>query len=114
MVELIARIENIKRHFHIDIVEQYELSQSISYDVSSHTLTVAKEEHKLSKKEAEILHYFIQHKSEVISQEDLIINLWSYEEAPTSATIRSYIKNLRKLLGSEAIENIRGVGYRFN
>jgi len=114
MLELIARIENIKRHFHIDEKEKYQLTDTITFDVLNHTLMTLNKEYKLSKKEAEILHYFVQHKNKVISHEDLSSNLWSYEESPSSATIRSYIKSLRKFLGKEHIKNIRGVGYRFN
>lgn len=114
MLELIARIENIKRHFHIDEKQKYHLSDTVTFDALNHTLMILEKEHKLSKKEVEILHYFVQHKNNVVSHEDLSTNLWSYEESPSPATIRSYIKSLRKMLGKEYIENIRGVGYRFN
>ncbi|MGJ0377085.1 winged helix-turn-helix domain-containing protein [Aliarcobacter cryaerophilus] len=40
--------------------------------------------------------------------------MWSYEDSVESSTIRTYIKNLRKILGEDKILNIRGVGYRFN
>ena len=114
MLELIARIENIKRHFHIDEKQKYHLSDTVTFDALNHTLMILEKEHKLSKKEVEILHYFVQHKNNVVSHEDLSTNLWSYEESPSPATIRSYIKSLRKILGKEYIENIRGVGYRFS
>lgn len=114
MVELVARIENLKRHFNIDADKCYQITPDIVYDSTTYTLTVGEKEERLSKREAAILLYLIQHRSEVVEQEELSLNLWSYEEQPTPATIRSYIKNLRKLLGNDAIENIRGVGYRLN
>lgn len=114
MVELIARIENIKRHFHINTEETYQLTSNIHYNHATHLLLVDSHEERLSNKEAEILHYLIQHQGKVITQEELSLNVWSYEEQPTAATIRSYIKKLRKILGSTTIETIRGVGYRLN
>ncbi|MCH9813912.1 MAG: response regulator transcription factor [Epsilonproteobacteria bacterium] len=114
LLELKARIENIKRHFHIDEKVIFEISDTLSYDSGIQTLFVDTIAHKLPKKEAEILEYLLHHKTDTVKTEDLIANLWSYEDAPTMATIRTYIKNLRKLLGEEKIMTIKGVGYRFN
>jgi DNA-binding response OmpR family regulator len=69
---------------------------------------------KLSKKEGDFLAYFLNHRGKVVSTDELMVNIWSYDTAPTSATIRSYIKTIRRLLGDEVIETIRGVGYIFN
>ncbi len=56
----------------------------------------------------------INNYKKVVSIEELSINIWSYEEYPLSSTIRTYIKNLRKLLDEESITTLKGVGYRFN
>ena len=68
----------------------------------------------LRQKEAQILLYFLQQKRTIISLDELIENIWFGEAVPTYATIRTYIKNLRKILGATAIENIKGSGYRLN
>ena len=67
----------------------------------------------LAKKERDILRYFVTHKSRVISSEELLQNIWKYDEQPTDSTIRVYIKNLRELLGKERITTIRALGYKF-
>jgi len=59
------------------------------------------------------LKYFYNHKNRVISSDELLQNIWAYEEMPTDATIRVYIKNLREILGKERISTIRGIGYKF-
>ncbi len=69
---------------------------------------------ELKQKEVQILLYFLEHKGAIISTEELIENVWSSQNIPSNATIRTYIKNLRKIFGNEAISNIKGVGYRFN
>lgn len=114
LVELKARIDNIKRLFHIDENQTYKISKDISYDTLEKSLLVKDSIHKLAKREARILEYFLHHKEQTISANELIDNLWSYEDAPVEATIRTYIKNLRKLLPEDMIITIKGVGYRFN
>ncbi|NKQ41355.1 MAG: response regulator transcription factor [Sulfurovum sp.] len=68
----------------------------------------------LKQKEVQILLYFLRREGSIVSLDELIENVWSREQFPTYATIRTYIKNLRKALGSKAIENIKGSGYRLN
>jgi DNA-binding response OmpR family regulator len=114
MIELKARIENIKRQFKINSSSTVEISENTFYDVARYILTDNKKETKLSKKEGEVLAYFLQHRAEVLSADDLMVNVWSYDTAPSSATLRTYIKTLRKHLGESAISTIRGVGYVFN
>ncbi len=114
MIELKARIDNIKRQFKLDTTEIYTISSKSSYDEARHILSVEGKEIKLSKKEGEFLSYFLKRRGEVISSDELMVNVWSYDTAPTAATLRTYIKTLRKHLGEEAISTIRGVGYVFN
>ena len=68
----------------------------------------------LKHKEVLILHYLLRKQGVIVSLDELIENIWLGEQPPTYATIRTYIKNLRKALGAEAIENIKGSGYRLN
>lgn len=69
---------------------------------------------ELKRRELEILLYLINRQKEIVSVDELIENVWSSDRVPTYATIRTYIKNLRRVLGDESIENIKGSGYRLN
>ena len=60
------------------------------------------------------MEYFLHHKDRAISIDEIISNIWSYEDAPSFATIRTYIKNIRKFIGESTITTIKGVGYRYN
>ena len=64
-------------------------------------------------KERDILKYFCTHKNRVVSSDELLQNIWAYDEMPTDATIRVYIKNLREIIGKNKIVTIRAIGYRF-
>jgi DNA-binding response OmpR family regulator len=114
MIELKARIDNIKRQFKIDSSTICNISENSSYDIARYVLSIEGKETKLSKKEGEFLAYFLKKRGEVISSDELMVNVWSYDTAPSSATLRTYIKTLRKHLGENTISTIRGVGYVFN
>lgn len=112
--ELDIRINNIKRLFNIENEDLIQISKDIYLDKKN--LLINKEQNKihLAKKECEVLEYLINNSAKTVSIEELSLNVWAYEDAPISSTIRTYIKNLRKILGDEYIINLRGVGYRFN
>jgi len=114
MIELKARIENIKRHFKIDENSIFKINETISYDFTKYIIYIGDKIKKLPKKEGDFLSYFLNNRGKIISTDELMVNVWSYDTAPTSATIRSYIKTLRQILGDESIGTIRGVGYVFN
>ncbi len=112
--ELELRIENIKRLYKIEQSKIEKISNNIMYDFDKLTLTSQDKEYTLSKKGSKILEYFLKTKGRIISLEEIGSNIWAYEEIPTDSTIRTYIKNLRKMLGDKCITTIKGVGYRFN
>lgn len=109
--ELQARIENIRRQFNID--EAILLNDSDTFNPMTHQLSLNDQVHLLATKESAVLHYLLQNQHRIVSTDELLQNLWSYEEMPSAETIRTYIKNLRNLVGKERIINIRGEGYKF-
>ena len=109
----LIRINNIKRLFNILPDEIIKISPNIYLDRLNLFIKKDKKEIHLAKKECEILLYLINN-NKTVSIEELSTNVWSYEDSPNASTVRTYIKNLRKILGEEFISNTRGVGYRFN
>ena len=109
--ELSQRVENIKRQFGLD--REIKLTQDITFDTDTHLLKTTEKQISLSLKESELLHYLYKNRQRVLSSDELLQNLWDYEEMPSEDTIRTLIKQLRKYLGKEHIINIRGQGYRF-
>ncbi len=111
--ELDHRIENIKRKFNIEIDQSIKISDNIFFDYEKHTLLKDNNIFKLSQKECQILNYFANNQKRLISNEELMQNIWEYEQMPSDATLRVYIKKLRNILGREKIQTIRGFGYSF-
>ncbi len=82
-------------------------------DASTSSIHCYGEVKKLPAKEFALLAYLCQHQDCYLAPEDIIFAL--YEEKSISiATLRTYIKNIKRHLGScGVIENLKGVGYRF-
>ena len=112
--ELDLRINNIRRLHSICPTSKVELFKNIFLDSKNLSIQIDNKEIHIAQKECEVLLYLIKNKTRNVSIEELSLNIWSYEDSPLSSTIRTYIKNLRKILGEDSILNTRGVGYRFN
>jgi len=112
--ELSLRIENIKRLKKIESAHKVSLNDNITYDYSSKTIEAFENKYLLSKTEVKIFEYFLKNRNKVLSIDEICINNWIYDEMPLPTTIRTYIKNLRKMLGKEMITTIKGIGYKLN
>ena len=112
--ELDLRINNIKRLFKIENSEVLKISNMVYIDKKNLMIMNKDKNTHISLKELNVLEYLVKNRGIPVSVEELSMNVWSYENAPVAPTIRTYIKNLRKVLGDDYITNIRGVGYRFN
>lgn len=120
--ELQLRINNIKRLRQIDNHGVVNLSSQLSYNYDTKFVSVIesfdnlekKVETHLSKTEAKVFEYFIKNKNKTISIEEISLNNWLYDEVPEATTIRTYIKNLRKILGKDSITTIKSIGYKLN
>jgi len=110
--ELDMRIVNITRIFNIEQNQAIKITEDILFDALNHKITKNGEEFSLAKKESEFLNYLAINRNRTISKEELTQNLWSFENMPSDATLRVYIRNLRALIGKTTIETIRGTGYR--
>ena len=112
--ELSLRIESIlKRNFFHENSSKLKIDENIEYDTESNMLYISHKEIHLSTKESLLLKLFLQHNDEAVSHEMIYDALWSYEETPSESSLRTYIKNLRKLIGKEKIVSIKKLGYKF-
>jgi DNA-binding response OmpR family regulator len=111
--ELDIRIKNLKRLFNILPNNIIKISNDLYLDTINLVIKRDNVEMRLTKKECQMLLYLIN-SDNIVSTEEFSVNVWSYDEHPDPSTVRTYIKNIRKIIGEEAIANIRGVGYKFN
>lgn len=115
--ELAARINAIirrKMHSGNNIVSFNE----ISIDTIAKQVAVKNEPVELTRKEYELLLYFISNQRRVISKNALVAHLWSYEMGAGENIdfIYTHIKNLRKKLQEKGcadyIKSLYGMGYK--
>jgi len=110
--ELEARINYIKKMYKIDIEENIQIEDNLIFDFKN--LILIKEDKKITlpKKEAEIIKFFLSNENRIVTIDELVLSIWKYDSEPSIATIRTYIKNIRKNMGKDFIENIKGLGYK--
>jgi DNA-binding response OmpR family regulator len=67
---------------------------------------------ELTAREFALLETFMRHPGHVLSQAQLLDQVWGYSHDPRSNVVEVYVRSLRRKLGREAIETVRGLGYR--
>lgn len=110
--ELLLRIQILlKRKFSHVNDEFIELGGGYKFYPSSKTLRQNGQIVNLSNKESELLALFLENKNTLLSKETIFDKIWNYGEEPSELSLRVYVKNLRRILGKDAIINRRGDGY---
>ena len=72
---------------------------------------------KLSHREFDVLHYLWKNKHQIVRREDLLKNIWQYDEFPTTRTIDNFILRLRQKIETtpndpKIILTVHGLGYK--
>jgi len=115
--ELVARLRAILRR--AAFLEQESRPEQfafgpVSVDLSTHQATLGSAPMDLTRREFELLAYFVQNPRRVHSREKILQQVWGLEYLGESRTIDAHVRRVRAKLGDAAglIETIVGVGYR--
>jgi len=112
--ELLLRINNIlKRNFYHNPNEVLKIDDELSYDIQADELLKGDMKIALNNKEKLLLKLFLQHPNEQITHEVINDHLWGFDEEPSDTALRTYMKNLRKVLGKDRIVSIKRYGYKY-
>ena len=115
--ELNARIAAIirRKNFEGNNLIQFH---DLKIDTQSKSVAIGQTEIELTKKEYQLLLYFISNKKRLISKEAIAEHLWGNDIGGNFDFIYTHIKNLRKKLmdagGADYIKSVYGMGYKFN
>jgi DNA-binding response OmpR family regulator len=107
MDELLARMFRF-----LKTKESYSISDSVTYLAESYEVINNNKKILLNQKDAKILEYFLNHKNQVVSKEQILDDVYEGEYI-TDSTFRGYIKKIKTAIGEEHLRNIRGQGYIF-
>jgi len=80
-------------------------------DPAGRRVTVAGAPAELSPREFAVLLELLEHEGRVLSRERLEESLYGWEGEPSSNAIEVHVHHLRRKLGADLIQTIRGVGY---
>lgn len=88
--------------------------RDIQLDTESYKIFVSGNEIDLTAREYEILKLFMENKGRVFTRQQIMDIIWNYDYYGDDKIINTHIKNIRKKLGADCIETVRGVGYRID
>ena len=86
--------------------------KSVTIDTDGHKVFVNGGLIEVTQKEFELLEELLRNQGRVLTRPQLLDKLWGYDFYGDERIVDSHIKNLRKKLGVNYIDTIRGVGYR--
>ena len=112
--ELLIRIQTILKREFSQKSEIVNITETITFNSISSELKDADKEIKLNLKELKLLKFFLQHPNELLVHDRIYDFVWDYDEEYSDNSLRTYIKNLRKILGKDKIVSLKKLGYRFN
>jgi DNA-binding response OmpR family regulator len=109
--ELLARVrarlrEEVRRD------EPALVAGPLALDPRSRKVTCEGLEVELTAREFTMLETFLSHAGQVLSREQLLSHVWGYDYDPGSNVVDVYVGYLRRKLGADIIETVRGMGYR--
>jgi DNA-binding response OmpR family regulator len=89
-----------------------KVTDELYYDPKTCTLHQGNDQYPLTKKERLLFEYFLRQKNRIISYDELEEAIWAGEGGSKEA-LKALVKELRKKLPNDLIENIFAVGYKF-
>jgi two-component system phosphate regulon response regulator PhoB len=114
--ELVLRVKRLLRVDPTAPVKQDEIVlKELRLDVPRHQATVRSRPVDLTATEFKLLTVLAQRRGRVQSREQLLQDVWEYDNLIDTRTVDTHMRRLREKLGPAAryLDTVRGVGYRF-
>jgi DNA-binding response OmpR family regulator len=116
--ELVARIRaQLRRQEIVRTLPRLMLSD-VEVDLSVREVRRCGVLLELSSREFDLLAYFVAHRGEIVTREQLLLDVWGYRNLPLTRTVDNFVARLRKKIENDAhnphhLLTVHGVGYRF-
>jgi two-component system OmpR family response regulator/two-component system response regulator QseB len=108
--ELAARLRSLVRRS-LGHLQDTLRCGSVELDAAARRASLGGEAVALSTREFDLLHALMRNSGRVLSREQLEQQMYSWGHEVESNTIEVHIHHLRRKLGTELIQTVRGVGY---
>ena len=116
--ELLARVRAVLRRKTPQALEQSVQANGITLDPSTRRVSCGGVEIKISPTEFKLLHFLMTHPERVHTRSQVLDKVWGDHVFLEERTVDVHIKRLREALKAagkdDAVETVRGAGYRFN
>ena len=114
MPVLLRKIGAVLRRTMGDSMSDRIAYKALTLDLEGYKVCISGQIIDLTQREFELLKVLLQNQGRVLSRQTLLNRVWSYDFYGDERIVDTHIKNLRKKLGLDYIETIRGVGYRID
>lgn len=111
LAELSARIAAVGRRYAGNPNPLVTLG-GLQIDLAAHAILGPEGQIDLSQREWVIFEALLQRPGQIISKSQIEDRLYSFDAEVESNTIEVYVSRLRKKLGKDVVQTIRGLGYR--
>ena len=111
MEEVLARLRALIRRASGQVAPQLRCGE-IVLDARAARVTRSGIPVRLTSHEFRVLSYLMHHRGRIVSQTELSEHIYSQDLERDSNTVEVFIARLRRKLGPEVIETVRGLGYR--
>jgi DNA-binding response OmpR family regulator len=115
VIELLARVRALGRRSPLWIGDVLTLGD-LSLDLTTMTAHRGHAKVTLTSREFQLLEYFLRHPRQVLTRDQLEVNLWEWGSQPESNAVTTQVRRLRQRLEplgiAPWIETVYGVGYR--
>lgn len=110
--ELLARIQVRLRSGQESDTASILTHGDLRLDLLSRQASVRGHVVDLTAREFTLAEVFLRNPGQVLSREQLLSGAWGYDFDPGSNVVDVYVRYLRKKLGTQWFETVRGMGYR--
>ena len=118
--ELLARVKAILRRGENLVMNESAREVKIGkleINFEGYKATSKNKDVQMSHKEFEILHHLWKHRNSTVSRDDLLTEVWGYDENPSTRTVDNFILKLRQKVEVDSnhpqvILTVHGIGYK--
>lgn len=109
--ELLARVRALTRRPKNNL-GSILTHEDLNLNTQTYEVKRGKTSVSLTKKEFALLEYLLRHPGAILTKEQIINHVWNYEADILPNTVEVYIGYLRRKIGGDLIQTVRGFGYR--